>query len=402
MTRVAWLLVLVMSVGGVCPAGRSHRTGPETEELSHVNHNTVDFFEHLHVPLMRELFHDPDCQATRAVYAGIAAHGLPNGPPVWVMAVAPPGSAKTTTLDPLDGLLDVHAIDKLTINTFLSGQIVAGPRPPSLLHRIGTSGIVTFADFSTVLGMRPDDKTSILADLRRIFDGHLHKEVGTSGEALDWKGRLTLTVAVTPDVDRHYGVFQALGERFVMVRWQRAGGDHNGEAAAMSAMAQDPVQLRETLRHSVDIVFDGLPADVSISHTTKEHIAALAEFTVRARTHVARDSSHSKNLIYLPEPEAPTRLAQQLSQLARGSARLSCRTSVDADDLGLVRRVGFDCIPRLRWRVLDGCRQGKTLTADIPKATLSYVREDLRLVGLLTQSGDLSPLSRRLLARVGP
>jgi len=67
--------------------------------------------------------------------------------------------------------------------------------------------------------------------------------------------------------------------------------------------------------------------------------------------------------------------------------------------LRLVHRVGFDCIPRLRWRILDGGRQNKNLTADIPKATLSYVREDLRLVKLLTQSGQLSALSCRLLAR---
>ncbi len=66
--------------------------------------------------------------------------------------------------------------------------------------------------------MKADDKAGVLADLRRIFDGHLRKEVGTTGDLLEWHGRITCAVAVTPDVDRHYSVFQTLGERFVMIR----------------------------------------------------------------------------------------------------------------------------------------------------------------------------------------
>jgi hypothetical protein len=374
----------------------------------------LDWFEVLHAHLMREHFHRPDTQAARAVYAAVAAHGLADGPPVWPMVVAPPGSAKTTALEPLEALANVHAIDKMTVNTFLSGQIVTGRRAPSLLHRIGPDGIVTFPDFSTVLGMKPDDRASILADLRRIFDGHLRKEVGTSGEPLEWRGRITLVVATTPDIDRHYGVFQSLGERFVMIRWQRAGGDADGEQAAIAAMNQEPATLRQTLADSVEILFDMMPDEVTVPRPMQEQIAALAEFTVRARTHVARDYSRSKALLYLPEPEAPTRLGQQLRQLARGSARLSRRTVVNAKDVALVLRVGLDCIPRLRLRVLERYRSGGLLvhTKDLPRATQKYVREDLQLVGLLTLPGvdnldyeekaaKLSPLSVRLLSRTG-
>jgi integrase len=45
----------------------------------------------------------------------------------------------------------------------------------------------------------------------------------------------------------------------------------------------------------------------------------LAEFVVRARTHVPRDSH--KHVIYVPEAEAPTRLSQQLCQLAKESPK---------------------------------------------------------------------------------
>jgi hypothetical protein len=250
--------------------------------------------------------------------------------------------------------------------------------------------------------MKADDKATILADLRRIFDGHLRKEVGTTEDVLEWEGRVTCAVAVTPDVDRHYGIFQSLGERFVMIRWRRAGGEEDAEQAAIKAMNQDPTALRECLNAAVAALFDEpLPKDVEVPNYLQNQIAALAEFVVRARTHVPRDNY--KHLAYMPEAEAPTRLSQQLSQLAKGSARLSRRTVVNEDDFRLVKRVGFDCIPSLRWRVLqDHIDETESLSETIPKATLSYTRENLQTVGLLQKEGEhfqLSPLSTGLLKR---
>src|SRR4051812_3928383 len=70
-----------------------------------------------------EYFYEPDLDAVRATYAAIAAHPL-SGQPVWPMIVAPAGSMKTTTLQPIEQFDGVWSIDKLTPNTFLSGQIV--------------------------------------------------------------------------------------------------------------------------------------------------------------------------------------------------------------------------------------------------------------------------------------
>lgn len=181
----------------------------------------------------------PDLQAARAACASVAAHSL-KGAPVWPMLVAPPGSMKTHLLGGFDDLWGFHFIDNLTPQTFISGQLDDPLRkstvPASLLHRIGAEGIIVYPDFSTVLALAADKKASILADMRRIYDGKLRKEFGTS-ENLDkrtWEGRITFVVAVTPEIDRHYSIFSTLGERFVMIRWPRAGGIE----AALSAMNQ--------------------------------------------------------------------------------------------------------------------------------------------------------------------
>src|SRR5262245_36010711 len=84
--------------------------------------------------------HEPDVEAARALYSGVAAHSL-SGPPVWPMGVAPPGSMKTDLLAALEGIPGVHLIDKITPNTFISGQLDDPKKPrktsASLLHRIG-------------------------------------------------------------------------------------------------------------------------------------------------------------------------------------------------------------------------------------------------------------------------
>ena len=294
----------------------------------------------------------------RVLYAGVAAHRLSTGKPVRVMLVAPPGSLKTELLMSLDGLPGVHHIDKVTDKTFISGQIAEegkGAIAPSLLHRIGDEGILIYPDFSTVLSMNRDEKGAVLADMRRIFDGRLRKEFGTSEEARQWEGRITFIVAVTPDVDRHYSIFQSLGERFIMVRWSRPGGVD----AAISAMNQNIDRAKTELRAAVHGLINGLSGiEPSVSTERQVAIAALAEFVVRARTQVPRDSS-SKKIIYVPVAEAATRLAQQLCQLAKGSALLDRRKVVEDIDQRVVERAAFDSIPSTRRKILDACIKGE-------------------------------------------
>ena|ERR1022692_2001486 len=100
-------------------------------------------------------------QSARAVYAAVAAHRL-MGVPCWLINVTPPGSIKTELIDGLKGVPGFHSIDKVTPGTFISGQIQDPKQKragcsPSLLHRIGPSGIIGLPDFFTILSMRDGD-----------------------------------------------------------------------------------------------------------------------------------------------------------------------------------------------------------------------------------------------------
>lgn len=351
--------------------------------------------------------HKPDLEAARAVYSAIAAHHL-SGAPVWPMIVAPPGSMKTVLLEALDGLLDCHFVDKLTPHTFLSGQIQhpeeKSTSSPSLLHRIGSTGVLIYADFSTILAMNRDHRNAILADMRRIYDGKLTREFGTTERPAErvWKGRLTFAAAATPAIDGYFSVFQSLGERFVLIRPARP----DGVESAIRAITQDRIQAKEELREAVHNLFRELPDfEPEISQERLESIAALAEFTVRARTHVPRSSYGSKQIEYVPEPEAPTRLGQQLAQLAKGSVLVGNRCEVDADDLMLVRRVALDCVPAVRKKILTALAADEDpAKIDLPPSTQLYAMEELEALKLVHKNGstkELSNLAVDLLADAG-
>jgi hypothetical protein len=332
--------------------------------------------------VLRAHYFEPDLLAARLFYSAIAAHDLADGPPVWPLSIAPPSSGKTDLLEGLRGLPGFHFIDEMTPNTFLSGQLQDGPKNPvtaalavssSLLHRIGKSGILVCADFSTITEMKRDDRGRVLAALRRIYDGSYRREFGTSenlGER-EWSARLTVAAAGTNEVERCYGVFQSLGERFLKIRWPRPAGVD----AALRAMQQNRPAVQAAVRAAVHALFSGLPTTpIDASHDHQVQIAHLADFAVKART--ASDTSD--------EIEGVPRYAQQLLQLAKGSARLARRAYVTAEDLRVVRRAVVDSIPPPRWQVLAYAqRTGKLYPPGLANATANRAIEQLRAAGLL-------------------
>lgn len=249
--------------------------------------------------------------------------------------------------------------------------------------------------------MNHDKKASVLADMRRIYDGSLRKEFGTAAKLEDrsWKGRITFVVAVTGEIDRHYAIFQTLGERFVMVRWPRAGGVET----ALRAMNQDSTEARNDLKEAVHALFRRLSeveVEPKIPHHLQVSIAALTEIAVRGRTHVPRSGS-GKDIIYVPEPESATRLAQQLAQLAKGSALLDGRDLVNELDYAMVRRVAFDCMPPVRRKILEALILGESFKKlNVPPSTRHYAIEELQAQELL-DGERLSSMTLALLAQAG-
>lgn len=130
--------------------------------------------------------------------------------PIWTMIVAPSSGGKSTYLAPCVAISIVHFLDDMTEKTFLSGFKVKG-QEMSLLKMIG-SGIMIFSDFTSILSKNPMSSGEILGQLRLVYDGTFIKQTGVG--KIEWKGKMGVLAASTPDVYHKLEEARSMGERF--------------------------------------------------------------------------------------------------------------------------------------------------------------------------------------------
>ncbi|MCH7802438.1 MAG: hypothetical protein IH937_00020 [Acidobacteria bacterium] len=351
-------------------------------------------------------FYQPDLQAIRIVLGTAKAHYLDIGDPAWLFVVAPPGTGKTTTsIMAACGLPEVVSLGDVTENTFLSGFF--RHKEPGVLEKLGktteegntfiTKGNALFLlkDFTTVLSMRREKRKGILSQLREIHDGEFKRTFGT-GETKIWQGRVTIIAAVTPILDRHYSIFTTLGERFLQVRWHRPNSHEAGEWAIRQQ--GNEAEIQEGLQEAVEEIFEQSSKDApALGVRMIRRIASFAEVIAIARTHVFRESYGDRDIEYVPEPEANTRIAKGLAAIARGIAALNQRKRVAEEDLQDALRVGLDCLPEVRRKLLLAAVAEQELkSVDLPWTTGQRTYEDLRELKVLDGSRDSLKLTGRI------
>jgi hypothetical protein len=133
-------------------------------------------------------------------------------------------------------------------------------------------------------------------------------------------------------------------------------------------------------------------------------LVKLTDIVTRARTGVARDRQ-TRDILYLPEPEAPTRLAKQLAQLLVSLLVIGVE---EEEAWRLVHKVGWDCVPAVRSSVMRLLARysGEELTrADLqektglPETTVRRVEEDLVVLGLAGHRKESDSQTARWLIR---
>jgi hypothetical protein len=358
--------------------------------------------------VLRRHYTNPDIEAAHVLCAALASHALKQFSPAWCLAIAPPGSMKTDFLESFRGLPGIHFVDEVTTNTFLSGKVddkqKKRTKPASWLHRIGSDGVLIAADFSTFTA-NPRTLPIILSQLRRIYDGNFSREFGTdeNTEERSWSGRLTLFAGAVPDIDRHYSLFQSLGERFVRVRWPRAGGVETG-LRAMKHTVNVSVELRGAVQALLLPILSSPQVAPRIPEEIERKIANLGEFITLARTYIERDG-YKREAEGVPITEGNTRLPQELCQIARGAALIAGRSEVNDTDYGLVRRVAFDSLPPARVSVVRALLAGKSPhSVGLPKSTIDRAMEDLHFAGIISvglTGAQLTSIAESLLYGAG-
>ena len=335
-----------------------------------------------------ELLLLPDHGAVEVALAGIVAN-YATGDVVWPLLVGPPGCGKSEIVTALTSAPKVWALSSLTPQTLISGFERKG-EPASLLLQIGEFGILAFKDLTTVLTMHREARAQIIGQLREVADGKTEKSFG-NGLRLEWEGKLGLVAGVTPVIDEQHSFLAIMGERFLLYRLPEVP---RAEIArrSLSRRSREP-ELRARIRATVGDFLEQFVGcgPLPLPDTFTDPLITLTDIVTRARSGVARD--YNANLLYIPEPEAPTRLAKQLAQL--GAALLAIGAG-EQEAWRLIRKAGWDSVPAVRCAVIDSLSKHDepiplaTIQEDtgLPERTVARVAEDIAVLRLARRFKD--------------
>ncbi len=335
-----------------------------------------------------ELLILPDTGPVKIALASIVANYAP-GDVVWPLLVGPPGCGKSEIVTALRDAPCVWPLSSLTPQTLLSGYERKGKDkglPASMLLQIGPFGILAFKDLTTVLTMHREARAQIIGQLREVADGSTEKSFG-NGLRLEWKGKLGLIAGVTPVIDEQHSFLAVMGERFLLYRMPQVARRDIAHRSLRRRGREE--ELRERIRGMVADFLSPFRAIERLElpdHFT-EPLITLVDIVTRARTGVARDYQ-TRDILYLPEPEAPTRLAKQIAQLM---AALIAIGVDETEAWRLAQKVGWDSVPAVRSAVIHllARLEGSELTraelqerTGLPETTIRRVEEDLVVLGL--------------------
>ena len=357
--------------------------------------------------------HIEDDGMIRIALASIIATRLKLGDPVWLLLIGPSSSGKSQILRPL-ALTDkkfIHRIDDMTENTLLSGmKVKKGKQEISVLKRIGSMGMIVISDFTVIFSKSSEIKTSILSQLRMVYDGEMIKYSGTKSEPIKWAGYLGILAGSTPSIYTHFEEVADMGERFIYYRMK----PYDIEKATRRSLSRTLLNkeldeklselyeqyIRESILNIGDQVIPG------ISLETYERIVNIAMFAsiLRTPTHYDR---YAKTVDKVPIPEMPMRVALQLSALARGLSVMHYYNTgsweLDEQDIGYIEWCAYSLANEERRACLKVLAQldygikvlGQNIADQIGLATTvtSMNLQHLAAIGILERGGGHGGLS---------
>lgn len=309
--------------------------------------------------------------------------------PVWMMVVGPSGGGKTELLSMLLDLPEIYSISLMTPATLLSG--FPGHGDASLLPKV-TGKLMIFKDWTSLLAMNRDALSEVMGQLREVYDGQLKKPFG-NGRVAEWKGKVSILAGCTPAIDIAAQMHAHLGERFITYR--PAMPDRLTVARRCLENGNRTDEMRDAIRAAAFRFVNGIDfklAALGTPQEAKDGIVEIADLATRARSGVIRDQGSRREVIFVPGPEMPTRLVQQLSSLASALYALA-GGRWEERDTQLLRKVAMDSIPQTNRMVMSELSKTTMITAadlavrlGYPTAPIHMYLENLALLGIVRRS----------------
>ncbi|TXH48322.1 MAG: hypothetical protein E6Q97_25005 [Desulfurellales bacterium] len=347
----------------------------------------------------RKWLHLPSTDAIDVMLATALSETM-DGPPVWMFLVAPPGGAKTITLAGLTEYERTYSTSSLTAHSLISGHGKPNMPDPSLIPRLDGK-ILVIKDFTSILGMRDNEKEEIFGILRDAYDGKCGKVFGTGLER-NYKSRFTIVAAVTPSIYEIGSRHAALGERFL--KYVMGDNLNHHQEEEIISMAIENVDRDSQIKDEIaGITADflqfgfGSPELPELSNDLHRRIIALAQLGARLRGTVSRDAFHEGMMTGRPFAEVGSRLGIQLAKIARALAMVRKKKQVTREEYLVVRKILLDTVSQRTEDIVRALHDaGGQLTAEelstkthYPMTTVRRLLEDMSLLKIVYRQGSI-------------
>jgi hypothetical protein len=318
------------------------------------------------------------------------------GDPLWLLLVAPPAGGKTETIMPASAWWRCVQMSTITSKALVSGYKMAGGQDPSLLAQLeGKRAILMVKDLTPMLQAHGEEREEVFAILRDAYDGSITKFFGNSNEPKSYTNlHFSIIAGVTPVIDSFDNT--AMGERFLKFRSERNTGRYDDVDKARRAILNSGSEddIRADLRNACVSALQRPFLEENIPTPTIDFVDIITKISVvvaYARA-VAPVKEGTSQQTMEPVIEVPTRIAKQLTKMAKGLAlHFECKDLMDERILTLVKRVALHTPESMSVRVIMELFKGPvtgTLIGEIVRhspsmtgETVTFILTRMRMLG---------------------
>jgi len=332
---------------------------------------------------LNEWYALPDLQCLRACAALYTSH-FSNEAPIWMFVLAPPSTGKTEIMiNPFVGLPYAHTISSITESAFISNYNEKAGILPNLDKYNGIlSGALFFPDFSNFLALDPHVRGALQAQLREIYDGSYQKHCGIRKDPIAWRGKVSILAACTPELERYWGLENALGDRFLQCKITQPPHELYNEYLEKQQI-YGKKKISAKTKHLMEEWLEDVNQVEEVAVPNRDFFKKIGDLT-NVCISLRQSVSHNfkGEITDVGSRDGPARFMNMAFNLGKQHARLFGRDTMDHPEMTIIKRVLTDTCPSRRLRlcqVLLGSNEYLTST---------------EIFNSLNEQGSMQPLYR--------